>query len=169
MNRSRIFTRSVLILALVLLVPALALAQGGTRRDLNPQPVLIYTVSGGTIAGETLETLIIYDNGLAILSNLEGGAGGDCDVQTAQVTQQEINMLLLNLRRAGALRQNLQVGPSEPVPDVPLTTVTIFFNPGGVGSPGRTLAQTFSFFAPVGTRARINDVISNFLNDNFGD
>lgn len=173
MNRRRVFNGSILILALGLLVPGMALAQGGddgaNRRLLNPQPVLIYTVSGGTIAGETLQTLIVYDNGLAVWSTLEGGAGGTCDIQTAQISQQEINMLLRDLRRAGALRGNLQVGPSEPEPDVPLTTVTIFFNPGGAGTPGRTLAQTFSFFSPAGTRARINDVLSNFLNDHFGD
>lgn len=167
MNRSHVFNWSLLLLALVLVVPGMALAQddgSGNRRQFNPQPVLIYTVSGGTIAGETLETLIVYDNGLAVWSNLEGGTGGDCDVQTAQLSQQQINMLLRDLRRAGALRGNLQAGPSEAEPDVPLTTITIFFNPGG---PGRSLAQTFSFFSPVGTRARINDVISNFLNDNF--
>jgi hypothetical protein len=174
MNRSRVFNWSILILALGLLVPGMALAQGGddgsgNRRQFNPQPVLIYTVSGGTIAGETLQTLIVYDNGLAVWSTLEGGAGGTCDIQTAQISQQEINTLLRDLRRAGALRGNLQAGPGQQEPDVPLTTITVFFNPGGAGSPGRTLAQTFSFFAPEGTRARINDVISNFLNDNFDD
>jgi hypothetical protein len=173
MNRSRFLDWSLLILALVLLVPGMALAQddggnqGNNRRQFNPQPLLIYTVSGGTIAGETLQTLIVYDNGLAVWSNLEGGNGGDCNVQTAQISTQDLNALMRDLRRAGANRGNLQAGPSEQEPDVPLTTVTVFFNPGGVGSGGRTLAQTFSFFSPQGTRARINDIISNFLNNNF--
>jgi hypothetical protein len=173
MNRSRFFNWGLLVLAFMLLLPGLALAQGGdgnnNRRQFNPQPVLIYTVSGGTIAGETLQTLIIYDNGLAIWSNLDGGTGGTADIQTTQLTTQQVNTLLRDLRRAGAMRANLQGNNVDEQPaDVPLTTITVFFNPGGVGSPGRTLAQTFSFFTPEGTRARINDVISNFLNDNFG-
>jgi hypothetical protein len=177
MNRSRFFNWGLLVLAFMLLLPGLGLAQGGgddgngnggnnNRRQFNPQPVLIYTVSGGTLAGETLQTLIVYDNGLAVWSTLEGGNGGDCQVQTAQISQQQINTLLRDLRRAGAMRGNLQAGPNQQEPDVPLTTVTVFFNPGGAG---RSLAQTFSFFSPQGTRARINDVLTNFLNQNFGD
>jgi hypothetical protein len=174
MNRSRIL--GIFALALLLLLPGLALAQddgGGNqnnRRQFNPQPVLIYTVSGGTLAGETLETLIVYSNGMAIWTSSgddSGGTGGTSDgIQTIQLSQQQINTLLRDLRRAGAFRGN-QINTGNGGDDsLPMTTVTVFFNPSG---SGRSLAQTFSFFSSEGNRGRVNNVITNFINTNFGD
>lgn len=182
MNRSRILNWGILALALLLLTPALALAQDGggnnqnNRRQLNPQPVLIYTVTGGTLAGqgETFETLIVYSNGMAIWAGsgtggggTGGGTGGTSDgIQTIQLSQQQINTLLRDLRRTGAFRGN-QVNTGNGGDDsLPMTTITVFFNPTG---SGRSLAQTFSFFATEGNRGRANNVITNFINNNFGD
>jgi len=169
MNRSRILNWGIFALALLLLLPGLALAQSGNgnnNRQFNPQPVLIYTVSSGTLAGETFETLIVYNNGTAIWtgSGTEGTGGTSDGVETVQLSQQEINTLLRDLRRAGAFRAGNQAGDNTD--DLPLTTVTVFFNPSG---SGRSLSQTFSFFAPAGSRARVNDVITSFINNNFGD
>lgn len=168
MNRTRILTQGIFVFALLLLLPGLVLAQGGgnNNRQFNPQPVLIYTVSSGTLEGETFETLIVYSNGTAIWTGSgTGGTGGTSDgVETVKLSQQEVNTLLRDLRRAGAFRAGNQAGDNTD--DLPLTTVTVFFNPSG---SGRSLAQTFSFFAPAGSRARVNNVITNFINENFGD
>jgi hypothetical protein len=173
MNRSRVLNFGILALTLMLLLPGLALAQGSgnnNRQQLNPQPVLIYTVSGGTLAGETFETLIVYSNGMAIWTGSgtgSGGTGGTSDgIQTVQLSQQEINTLMRDLRRGGAFRSGNQSNPGNGGDDsLPMTTVTVFFNPSG---SGRSLAQTFSFFSNEGTRGRVNNVITSFINNNFG-
>jgi hypothetical protein len=177
MNRSRVLNFGILALTLMLLLPGLALAQGSgnnNRQQLNPQPVLIYTVSGGTLAGETFESLIVYSNGMAIWTGSGnggtggGGTGGTSDgIQTIQLSQQEINTLMRDLRRAGAFRSSLQNSNNGNGGDdsLPMTTVTVFFNPT---SSGRSLAQTFSFFATEGNRGRVNNVITNFINNGFG-
>jgi hypothetical protein len=183
MNRSRILNWGIFALALLLLSPALALAQGNgngnnNRQQLNPQPVLIYTVTGGTLAGqgETFETLIVYSNGMAIWTGSGagggtdsggGGTGGTSDgIQTIQLSQQQINTLLRDLRRSGAFRGNTINTGNDGDDSLPMTTITVFFNPTG---SGRSLAQTFSFFGAQGNRGRANNVITNFINNNFGD
>ncbi|HKV13322.1 MAG TPA: hypothetical protein VJ725_34595 [Thermoanaerobaculia bacterium] len=175
MNRSRILNWGIFAFALLLLLPGLALAQGNgngnnNRQQLNPQPVLIYTVSGGTLAGQTFETLIVYSNGMAIWTSSgegTGGTGGTSDgIQTVQLSQRQINALLRDLRRTGAFRGN-QINTGNGGDDtLPMVTITVFFNPTG---SGRSLAQTFSFFDTSGSRGRVNNVITNFINNNFGD
>jgi hypothetical protein len=185
MNRSRVLNFGILALTLMLLLPGLALAQGNgngngngnnNNRQFNPQPVLIYTVSGGTLAGETFESLIVYSNGMAIWTGSGngggsgtggGGTGNTSDgIQTIQLSQQDVNTLVRDLRRGGAFRAGNQNNTGNGGDDsLPMTTVTVFFNPSG---SGRSLAQTFSFFASEGNRGRVNNVITNFINNNFG-
>jgi hypothetical protein len=165
MHRCRDLKLGILgILTMILLfgLPGLAEAQRGTQ--FNPQPLLLVTVSGGTIAGEILETLTVYDNGLAIRSVLD--ETGTSDIQKAEISRAEIDALIRDLRRAGTFRQHSRATADDQIPDTPLTTVTVFL--GNAVSGNRALAHTFSFFAPEGNRARVMNVITEFINNTFG-
>lgn len=165
----------ILALALLLCIPALALAQSGGRGNFtqnNPQPVLIYTVWGGTLAGDTARTLVVYDNGLSVWSQSDADGTGNNgvtgnSVQAVQISASDINQLRQQLRQAGAFRQRANNGdaPSE---DAALITITVFNKSGNRN--GTALAQTFSFWEDDdnATRLRINDVFTSFLNTNFG-
>jgi hypothetical protein len=180
----------ILALALVLCIPGLALAQSGGNGNgngngfsqftmNNPQPVLIYTVWGGTVAGDAASTLVVYSNGLAVWSQSDASGTGNngCtgnSVQTVQLTNSDINDLTQQLRRAGAFRQTANNG-SASSEDEALTTITVFSNPGR-GRNATSLATTFSFFGDgsgsgngSASRGQINSIFTNFLNNNFGD
>jgi hypothetical protein len=97
----------ILVLALLVCLPGLALAQSGGNggnsgsvngrggnssfRQNNPMPVLIYTVWGldddsgsgsnsGVGSGSSVSSLVLYDNGLATWnqSNADGSGNGGC-------------------------------------------------------------------------------------------
>jgi hypothetical protein len=185
---SRWMKLGILVLSLLVCIPGLALAQSGgsgggsgsgfsTFTMNNPQPVLIYTVWGGTVAGDNASTLVVYNNGLAIWAQSDAGSlssGGSLgsgtgnNVQVIQITNAQINDLVGQLRKAGAFRQRAN-NNSATSSDTPLTTVTVFTQPGGGNSRGNatSLAQTFSFYETSGNRARINDVFTSFFNTNF--
>jgi hypothetical protein len=171
-------TLSVLALLLMLGVPGLAFAQGsgGDGNGFsslvanNPQPILIYTVFGNTVADQTASTLVVYNNGLAVSSNNGVGSDGSStgnssgNFQFAQITSDQVTQLMRDLRRSGAFRMG--GGRSgQSTGDTPLTTITVFQNPDS--SNGVTVARTFSFFSADTSRGRVNDVITNFMNNNF--
>jgi hypothetical protein len=204
---SRWMKLGILVLSLLVCIPGLALAQSGgnggggngnggggnsggfsTFTMNNPQPVLVYTVWGGTVAGDNASTLVVYNNGLAVWSQSDagslssggnggnGGTGTGNNVQVIQITNAQINDLMTQLRQAGAFRQRANNGNAQSS-DTPLTTVTIFTQPGGNNGNSRgnatSLAQTFSFYETTGngstgaSRARIGNVFTNFFNTNF--
>jgi hypothetical protein len=196
---SRWMKLGVLVLSLLVCIPGLALAQSGgngngngngggfsTFTMNNPQPVLIYTVWGGTVAGDNASTLVVYNNGLAIWSQSDAGSltsggsgsgtGTGNNVQVIQITNSDITNLMTQLRQAGAFRQRANNGNAQSS-DTPLTTITVFTQPGGGNGNSRgnvtSLAQTFSFYETTGTgntgvsRSRINDLFTGFLNNNF--
>lgn len=198
---SRWMKLGILVLSLLVCVPGLALAQSGgnggngnggngsgfsTFTMNNPQPVLIYTVWGGTVAGDNASTLVVYNNGLAVWAQSDAGSltSGDSssgtgtgnNVQVIQITSSDINNLMTQLRQAGAFRQRANNGSAQSS-DTPLTTVTVFTNPGGGNGNSRgnntSLAQTFSFYETTGngstglSRTRINDIFTTFFNNNF--
>jgi len=195
MNSSRWMKLVVLVLSLLVIIPTMALAQAGggsggsgngggsvngrsgnaTFRANNPMPVLIYTVwgLGGTTsvsASSDVSTLVVYDNGLATWSqsNADGsntsGCNGNC-LDTIQLSPDQINQLVLDLRRAGAFRvsSNNQSATSS---DTTLSTITIFRYIHGSTS----VAQTFSFYdsQAQGRLPGILSVFSNFFSTNFG-
>jgi hypothetical protein len=153
--------------------------RGGTAtyRAINPVPVLIYTVWGldpsatsisGVSASSDVSTLVIYDNGLATWSqsNADGsntsGCSGNC-LDTIQVSPDQINQLVQQLRRAGAFRQ-VSNNDTPTSSDTSLTTITVFSNIQNATST----AQTFSFYTPRPRGAAIQSVFSNFFSSNFG-
>ncbi|HEX3556871.1 MAG TPA: hypothetical protein VIA62_26910 [Thermoanaerobaculia bacterium] len=163
-------------------IPALAFAQTGTGGGTgnggnnggfsstvlsNPQPVLIYTVFGSTLAGDNIiSSLVVYNNGLSVWSgNGNSGLGtGTSNIQFSQGTSDQVFALIRDLRRAGAFRQGGRAG-AQPSPDTPMTTITVFINPDS--NSGTSVARTFSFFSADTGRGRVNDVITSFLNNNF--
>jgi hypothetical protein len=160
-----------------------------TVRANNPMPVLIYTVWGfgsaginggsgggsgsGVDANANVSTLVIYDNGLATWSQSSAdgsnasGCSGNC-LDTIQVSADQVNQLILDLRRAGAFRRasNNQSATSD---QNTLSTVTVFRYVQGSTS----VAQTFSFYGTLGQQAsgpfgNIESVFGNFFSTNFG-
>src|SRR3954453_10306756 len=122
-----------------------------TFQSNNPMPVMIWTVWGldssgsGTVSTSSdVSTVVLYDNGLATWSqsNADGsntsGCTGNC-LDTIQVSADQINQLILELRRAGAFRR--AANNQSPTSDQnPLSTVTVFRYVQGSTS----IAQTFS-------------------------
>lgn len=152
------------VLLLTLISPTILLAQG--RRPvgnggIDHQPVLVYQVSGGTIAGQQDLLLTVFDDGQVILA-VRNDANPDGAVCIAQVDPLRIDRLQDELAAANAARLN--DGDPEPLPDLPLTTVTFFFSPG---SSPITRANTFSYFFPEGDQALVEDVISSFIAEVF--
>lgn len=170
MKSSRWMKWGILVLAFVLCVPTLALAQGGSGgggtinnrggnasfRANNPVPVLIYTIwglgdgSGGADlnADSPVSTLVIYDNGLATWNRSDAtgtgssGCTGNC-VDTVQLSSSDVNDFIRSLRQAGAFRRNSNNGNAQEG-DTAMVTVT-FFNPvQGTGSV--SVARTITFY-----------------------
>jgi hypothetical protein len=166
-------SRSFLLLAVltVLLLPgALLAAPGngngngngnnpGTQSAFDHEPVLIYEVSGGTIAGPTRLLLTLYTNEATLVQQQGTAPETLC---TATLTADQIRELQRDLRQAGALR--LRDQRTNPVPDVPLTTVT-FFVP--LGNSGKSQANTFSYYVPSGRASDVEDVIRAFIAETF--
>jgi hypothetical protein len=174
-SRTSNWTSVTLVTFLLLLgIPGLAAAQSGNngftqQQTNNPQPVLIYTVSGSTIAGTTLSTLVVYSNGLAVWAdngnggNSGNGGNGSNSFQTSQLTRAQLDQFTRDLRQAGAFRMAGRNNQQQ-TPDTPLTTITVFSN---TGNNGVSIAHTFSFYSPDAGRGRVNDFVNNFLNNNF--
>lgn len=153
-------------LLLTLISPTLLLAQGRGRSPvgdnaIDHEPVLVYQVSGGTIAGQQDLLLTVYDDGQVVLA-VQNATNPEGAVCIAQVDPLRIARLQDELAAANAARLN--DGDPEPLPDLPLTTVTFFFSPGN--SP-ITRANTFSYFFPEGDQALVEDIISSFIAEVF--
>lgn len=125
------------------------------------EPVLLYEVSGSTIAGPVRLLLTVYSDGEATLVRQDAPALPE-EVCTATLTAAQLRQLQRELRTAGALR--LRDLRSEPVPDVPLTTVTYFQNQG---NSGRSVANTFSYLVPENRYSQVEDIIRRFIDEAF--
>jgi hypothetical protein len=108
-------------------------------------------VTGGTLTGVTHLSLVVYTDGLVSLAT---DAGATSQLVDADLVAE----LVRDLRRAGALRLKDRAGTAT---DVPLTTVSAFVNPGR--PPARSVANTFSYLAPEGAYAAVEEVIQDFI------
>lgn len=194
---SRLHPPALLLLILTLAAPGLALAQddGGNnglgnlqRNRFGPLPVLIYTAAdvagangagggGGTATEDNVTMLVVYNTGFAVMTTTGedipgGGDAGESNVQTLQLSQNQFNDLVRSVRRAGGGRASGGAGARAEDDGSRLVTVTVFQDAGD----GRNqLATTFSFYEQDalqqnlgGARNRVNNVLNNFLNTNFG-
>lgn len=164
MNRIAIF--SVLAAAAAALsIPSAAQPSTGstiiappTVGAIKQEPILLYDVTGSTLAGTIHVQLSVYNNGLASASKLNQlvfpSPGVDVDVDLAHITPQELNKLRRDLAAAGAFTnvdQNIWVS------DVPTTTVTVFR--GNTDAD----AHTYSYLIGSGPQADVQDVINEFM------
>ncbi len=116
------------------------------------EPVLVYDVSGSTLAQTVQCTLTVYNNGHASIAEKIEGVGQEVDVSVAPVAA---NRLRFDLALAGAF--TLGDNP-DLATDVPLRTVTYFPRPGP-----RALANTFSYLQPTGPWFAVDAVIERFI------
>jgi hypothetical protein len=200
MKSSRFLVLGALVLSMALL-PGMAVAQGngngnGVNLNVNLQPALIYTVmtgllqggqggsgqtGGGTGEGENGEgfmSLIVYTNGMAVLSRTgsdsgfgSGETGGTDDdngsVQISFISQQEINQLMRSLRQGGAFRFGGLGRQDLDDTETPIAVLTIFNNPGaGQASLARTVVFTQDL-QQGGRAGQLNSVLENFATGTF--
>lgn len=149
-----------LILTVALLVPGALVAQGngnGPRNAFDHEPVLIYEVSGSTIAGPTYLLLTVYSDGDATLVQQDAPNVPE-ELCQATLRADQLRQLQQNIRRFGLVRLGDQ--RSSQVPDVPLTTVTVF---QAQGNSGRSTANTFSYYVPQNRYSQVEDAIRSFI------
>jgi len=132
-----------------------ALSQLDANR-INREPIVVFDVSGGTLAGPTFEHLTVYDDGFASYSNVS--AFSRARVEGKSIRDNGAERLILNLIDAGAADLTDQDGM---VMDVPLSTLTIFR--GGTNSQ----AHTYSYWLGVNGHEAVDNLLSEFISEHF--
>jgi len=121
------------------------------------EPVVLYEVNGGTLAGPIDNFLSVHNDGSARLSSYLGGAGTGSS-QYVTMDPLEVDALRQALAQAGALSQCDQPDFTS---DTPLQTLTVFR-----ASPTRR-ANTFSWFTSDGDLALIQSILDDFIAAHF--
>jgi hypothetical protein len=195
MNRSRGMKWGILILALLLCVPGLALAQTGGNgnggnsgsvngrtgssifRSNNPMPVLIYTVWGlgsgsgsgtGVNASSDVSTLVLYDNGLATWSqsNADGSNSSGCSGNCLDTVQLSSSQINQFLQQIRRAGAFRQESNNGAASSSSTSLTTITVFSDITGST--STARTFSFYDAQGRTAQIQNAFSAFFTTNFG-
>ena len=123
------------------------------------EPVVMFSITGGTLTGSIHRQLSVYNNGFATIAKLDDGPifGLSEDVDTAGVGPAAANQFLLDLVAAGAVSL-----PDQQIfiSDVPLNTLTIL--------EGKQLAlsRTFSYFGG-GQYNNVQQIIDTFIQTHF--
>lgn len=133
-----------------------------TGQSIVNEPVVVYSINGGTLIGTVHRQLTVYNSGFATIAKMDSSVfpapGELVDVQTANIGPDRASHLLFTLLRAGAAElpdQKLIVN------DVPLKTLTVMR-----GRP-TTIANTFSYWLGFGAHASVDKVITDFINETF--
>ena len=136
-------------------------APAASAAAIQNEPLVVYSVNGGTLSGLIHRQLTVYNSGFATIAKADQivfpTPGEAIDVQTASVGAAAARKLLGDLVDAGAVTLPDQ---QVPVPDVPLTTLTI--------AEGKEIAlsRTFSYY--VGPPySGVSQVINRFITANF--
>lgn len=125
------------------------------------EPIVLYSLSGSTLAGLVHRQLTVYNGGFVTIAQQDSivifGSESE-DVATASVTPQEASQLLRDLLLAGAATLGDQ---DITVSDVPLNTLTVL--------EGDTDARshTFSYWLPIEQYAQVGQVIDGFIQSTF--
>lgn len=123
--------------------------------NFNREPVLIYNVTGSTLAGPFHRQVTVYTDGLVTGGECTGlfgsSSGGTTTVSAAQARK-----LQKDLVAAGGLKLGDKI---QSVADLPLTTVTVF-------GRGSTTSNTYSYFLADGDHAAVAQVIFDFVSAN---
>lgn len=124
---------------------------------LRHEPLVVFEVTGGTLAGPVDSLLAVYDDGLARYSSSIGPGPGFS--YTVGVGEAQARGLQADLAAAGALY--LCDASDGVVNDVPLSTLTV------LRGQTRQAGNTFSWFLPEGPTATIEGVLSAFIAAHF--
>ncbi len=121
------------------------------------EPVVLYDVTGSTLAGPYHQHLTVYGNGFATLAR-DPVVGGSV-VETVFLPPADVAQLRTDLAALGAA--SLCDIPT-PVSDVPLNTVTVLSG----GTDAR--AHTFSFFLAIKQHGAVKTLLETFIATHFG-
>ena len=126
------------------------------------EPLVVFSVSGGTLTGTVHRQLTVYNNGFVTISKLDHQYFPTeqeiVDVKTTSIGTERAYNLVLRLVRSGA-----GVLPDQPifVSDVPLNTLTV------LDGKEVAVARTFSWWLGIGEYSGVQRVINEFVQANF--
>ncbi len=126
--------------------------------DVFPHhPIVVYEVSGGTLAGPLDQELIVYGDGSARLSSATANFGAGSSRQ-AFIGDAAAAALITSLSQNGAFQL---CDLSDQVSDMPLSTLTVMR--GNTDSR----VHTFSWFFAQGQHATAEQILQTFIATNF--
>ena len=127
--------------------------------EIVNEPVLVFSLTGGTLTGTVHAQLAVYNSGFATLAEKSDvvfpNPGEHIDVQTTYLDQRDIRKLRGELKAAGSF----DLGDQQLVlSDIPLSTITVLEGPK---------ANTFSYFASTGAYEAPALVVDDFIATHF--
>jgi hypothetical protein len=156
MKTQPLLSLAVALLAAAAAVPGASAAEQGPKTGAaSREAVVVYELGGGSLT--TVEALQVYSDGLSVLARSKGSD----KICKADAAAAQVSALRSALQRAGAL--NLP-SSNQGNPDVATKTVT-FFEPRR--TPGRTVANTFSFKEDLGAYGKVEAAIETFISSVF--
>ena len=139
--------------------PATAAAAQAGCQDLWAQhPLVVYDVTGSTLAGPVDLSLVVYDSGVAKLSSASG-APGQGKARVEYLTPQATLALARALFQSGSFQTCDQPLAGS---DVPLKTLTVFR--GGTDAK----AHSFSWWITENEYAVLEQHVTDFIGAHFG-
>jgi hypothetical protein len=157
------FASSALV---ALLVPVMTHMQPLAARAAQPQcenwvvhePILVFEVSGYTLAAQVERALILYADGSMKLSQASSTGTGSCAL--GQTTPENARALQQMLAGAGGF---LLCDDARQVTDVPLRTLTL------MRGTQDARAHTFSYWLGDEDYAMVDALLENFISQQFPD
>lgn len=131
----------------------------GAPNEVLHQPVLLYSLAGGTLTGTLHTQLTVYSSGFATIARFDEAfvapLGEYKAVKTTYLDARDIRELGRDLQAAGALTL---VDQQQFAADIPLNTVTVF--QGGQ-------VNTFNYWTSSGAFEPVNQTIDAFIATHF--
>jgi hypothetical protein len=138
--------------------PVSAAAAPGCVDVFPHHPIVVYEISGGTLAGPLDQELLVYGDGSARLSSSTANFGAGSS-QLTFVGDAAAAALITSLSQNGAFQ--LCDVPDQ-VSDMPLSTLTVMR--GNTDSR----VHTYSWFlAPQGQHATVEQILQSFISAHF--
>jgi len=127
--------------------------------EIINEPVLVFSLTGGTLTGTLHTQLAVYNSGFATLAEKNDtvfpAPGEFIDVQTTYLDQRDIRKLRGELKAAGSFN----LGDQQLVlADIPLSTITVLEG---------QMANTFSYWTSSGAYSAPAGVIGDFIATHF--
>lgn len=135
------------------LVPA---ATDPCANSIPHEPLVLYEVNGGTLAGSVDRQLTVYSDGFLRLSSSLGDGSGFS--QLVYVDPQQSIGLLRALVEAGAMAE---CDNDDFTSDVPLSSLTV------LRGPARQRGNSFSWLGPTPSISVYEAILTNFIDAHF--